>query len=64
MRNVHRLYEPRLGRSRVIFAQTGAHDFTGAYDLDGDGRREVLFLGINNGYNWMNALAAIRIIPI
>jgi transcriptional regulator with XRE-family HTH domain/tetratricopeptide (TPR) repeat protein len=57
------LYEPVLGQGRIVFVQTGAHHFTGAWDLDGDGRRELLFLGINNGYNWMNALAAIRLDP-
>lgn len=57
------LYEPAIRRARVLFAQTGAHHFTGAWDLDGDGRRDLLFLGINNGYNWVNTLAAVRVKP-
>lgn len=57
------LYEPRFGRGRVVFAQTGAHNFVGAYDVDRDGRRDLLFLGINNGFNWINALAAVRVEP-
>jgi Flp pilus assembly protein TadD len=57
------LYEPRNDHARVIFVQTGAHHFTGAYDIDGDGRRDLLFLGINNGYNWVNALSAVRVDP-
>jgi len=57
------LYEPRNDHARVIFVQTGAHHFTGTYDIDGDGQRDLLFLGINNGYNWVNTLAAVRIDP-
>jgi tetratricopeptide (TPR) repeat protein len=41
--------------------QTGAHHFVGAWDVDGDGHKELFFLGINNGYDWMNALAGIRV---
>jgi tetratricopeptide (TPR) repeat protein len=35
----------------------------GAWDIDGDGHRDLVFLGINNGYDWMNSLAAIRVYP-
>jgi transcriptional regulator with XRE-family HTH domain/tetratricopeptide (TPR) repeat protein len=55
------LYEPAIHRARVVFIQTGAHHFVGSADLRGDGRRDLLFLGINNGYDWMNSLAAVRI---
>jgi transcriptional regulator with XRE-family HTH domain/tetratricopeptide (TPR) repeat protein len=55
------LYEPSIGRARVVFVQTGAHHFVGAWDVDGDGHKELFFLGINNGYDWMNALAGIRV---
>jgi serine/threonine protein kinase/tetratricopeptide (TPR) repeat protein len=57
------LYEPAARRARLVFLQTGGHHFAGACDVDGDGRRDLLFLGINNGYNWMNALAAVRVRP-
>lgn len=57
------LYEPANGRARVVFVQTGAHHFAGAWDLDDDGRRDLVFLGINNGYGWVNALAAVRLRP-
>jgi len=57
------LYEPGANRARFVLGHTGAHHFTGAWDLDGDGRRELIFLGINNGYNWMNALTAIQVTP-
>lgn len=57
------LYEPVADRARFVLAHTGGHHFTGAWDLDGDGRKELVFLAINNGYNWMNALAAIRVKP-
>lgn len=55
------LYEPKIGRSRVVFVQTGAHHFTGAWDVEGDGQKELFFLGTNNGYDWMNALAGVRV---
>jgi transcriptional regulator with XRE-family HTH domain len=57
------LYEPVIGRARVLAVQTGAHHFTGAWDIDRDGQRDLLFLGINNGYNWVNTLAAVRVKP-
>jgi hypothetical protein len=41
----------------------GGQDFQGAADLDGDGTRELLFAGINNGWNWVNAVAAVRLDP-
>jgi hypothetical protein len=57
------LYEPVMKRARVVFLQRGGHHFTGAWDVDGDGRRDLLFLGINNGYNWVNAIAAVQVTP-
>lgn len=57
------LYEPVIRRARVVSAQTGGHHFMGAWDIDGDGHRDLVFLGINNGYDWMNSLAAIRVYP-
>jgi tetratricopeptide (TPR) repeat protein len=57
------LYEPRLNRARVIFEGMGHHRFALAADLDGDGRKELLISGINNGINWYNAMAAIRLTP-
>jgi tetratricopeptide (TPR) repeat protein len=57
------LYEPRLDRARIIFEGMGHHRFVTSADLDGDGRKEVLISGINNGVNWYNALAAIRLSP-
>jgi tetratricopeptide (TPR) repeat protein len=57
------LYEPRLDRTRIIFEGMGHHRYVTATDLDGDGRKELLISGINNGVNWYNALAAIRLTP-
>ena len=57
------LYEPRLDRARTLFSGTGHHHFAGVHDVDGDGRPEVLLLGINNGFDWINAMAAVRISP-
>jgi tetratricopeptide (TPR) repeat protein len=57
------LYEPRLDRTRIIFEGMGHHRYVMSTDLDGDGRKELLISGINNGVNWYNALAAIRLTP-
>ncbi len=53
--------EPTLRRARAIFVGTGHHHFLGAEDLDGDGRRELLFGGINNRMGWRVGLAAVRV---
>ncbi len=53
--------EPTLRRARTIFVGTGHHHFLGAEDLDGDGRRELLFGGINNRMGWRVGLAAVRV---
>jgi tetratricopeptide (TPR) repeat protein len=57
------LYEPSVGRARLIFSATGHHHFAGAADVDGDGRKDLLFRGIHNGYGWYNAAAAVRLEP-
>lgn len=53
------LFEPRLGRVRRVFSASGHHRFAAAEDLDGDGRRELLFLGINNRMGYQTAVAAV-----
>lgn len=57
------LYAPRFDRARVVFYSRGGQDFQGAADLDGDGSLELLFVGTNNGWNWVNAVAAVRFDP-
>lgn len=57
------LYEPRLGRTRTLFISAGHHRFAGAADVDGDGRDEVLLLGINNRMGWSAGIAAVRLEP-
>jgi tRNA A-37 threonylcarbamoyl transferase component Bud32 len=57
------LYAPRFDRARIVFYSRGGQDFQGAADLDGDGSLELLFAGINNGWNWVNAVAAVRFDP-
>jgi tetratricopeptide (TPR) repeat protein len=57
------LYSPRIERSRIVFCARGHHRFQGAADLDHDGQPELLFAGINNGYDWVNAIAAVRLDP-
>ena len=57
------LYEPLLDRSRVLYQAVGHYLFAGLRDVDGDGRPDVLLLGINNAFDWINALTAVRITP-
>ncbi|HVT19601.1 MAG TPA: serine/threonine-protein kinase [Thermoanaerobaculia bacterium] len=57
------LYAPKLDRSAIVFYGRGGHKFEGAWDLDGDGRPELIFSGINNAYDWVNVLAAVRLEP-
>ncbi len=57
------LYEMASQRVRLLFVGSGHHRFALATDLDGDGQDEILLAGINNGFGWYNALAALRVIP-
>jgi serine/threonine-protein kinase len=54
------LYEPLLGRSRVAFLGSGHHRFSGAADVDGDGRPELILAGIINRLGYVPAVAAGR----
>jgi tetratricopeptide (TPR) repeat protein len=57
------LYEPRRDVSRVIFVSSGHHRVIGAEDMDGDGRPEVIFSGINNRMGWYTGIAAVKVVP-
>lgn len=57
------LYEPRIGRTRIVFFASGRHIFAGAQDLDGDDRSELLLAGINNRMGWYTGIAAVRLVP-
>jgi tetratricopeptide (TPR) repeat protein len=57
------LYAPRLNRSRVVYYARGGQEFEGVADLDGDGIPELLFAGIDNGWNWVNVVAAVKLDP-
>jgi tetratricopeptide (TPR) repeat protein len=54
------LVEPRLRRSRVVLVASGHHWFKAAQDVDGDGRRDLLYAGINNRLGWHQGIAAVR----
>jgi tRNA A-37 threonylcarbamoyl transferase component Bud32 len=58
------LFEPRSGASRVVLASSGHARLAGAFDLDGDGRRELVFDGPNNRMGWMSGVAAVRVPPL
>jgi tetratricopeptide (TPR) repeat protein len=55
------LYEPRTGRSRVVFQGYGLHTIGGVHDVDGSGHPTLLVSGYNNGIGWYNALGAVRL---
>ncbi|MFN7988144.1 MAG: protein kinase [Thermoanaerobaculia bacterium] len=57
------LYEPAEGRSRVVFVAAGHHRVRAAADLDGDGRKELIFSGPNNRMGWYTGFAAVRVPP-
>jgi tetratricopeptide (TPR) repeat protein len=57
------LYSPRYDQARMVFYSRGGQDFQTAVDLDGDGVKELLFAGINNGWNWVNTVAAVQFDP-
>jgi len=57
------LYEPRIDRARVVFTAMGGHNYYGVADVDGDGKPDLLVYGINNDFDWINAAAAVRIVP-
>jgi len=57
------LYEPRIERTRLVLVASGHHRFARAQDLDGDGRPELLFVGINNRMGWYSGVAAVRPVP-
>jgi tetratricopeptide (TPR) repeat protein len=57
------LYEPRIDRHRIVLIASGHHYLAGAEDLDGDGRREILFAGLNNRMGWFSGVAVVRLEP-
>ncbi|MBV8199142.1 MAG: serine/threonine protein kinase, partial [Acidobacteria bacterium] len=57
------LYAPRYEHAGIVFYARGGHSFEGAWDVDGDGKPELIFSGINNAYDWVNVLAAVRLDP-
>ncbi|HEV7242466.1 MAG TPA: serine/threonine-protein kinase [Thermoanaerobaculia bacterium] len=57
------LYEPRIQRSRGVFAATGHFHAAGSADIDGDGAKDLIFQGIHNSYGWYNTVAAVKLQP-
>lgn len=57
------LYAPRYDQTRIVYYSRGGQDFRGAADLDGDGAKELIFVGIDNGWNWVNVMAAVSFDP-
>ena len=54
-------WNPANGRSLMAFVGGGHHRFVDAVDVDGDGRKEMLLLGINSPFGWYHVLAVARL---
>ncbi len=54
-------WNPADGQSRVAFVGGGHHRMVEAVDLDGDGRKEMLLLGINSPFGWYHVFAVARL---
>jgi tetratricopeptide (TPR) repeat protein len=55
------LYDPLTDRARIVFEGYGQHGMSGLFDIDGDGKKELILFGYNNGLGWYNAMAALRL---
>jgi tetratricopeptide (TPR) repeat protein len=53
------LYDPVKGESRLVLVASGHHTFNLATDVNGDGRKELIFTGINNRMGWSGAICAV-----
>lgn len=57
------LYEPAANRSRIVFAGAGHQALLTAGDLDGDGKKELLFSGYSSVLRRLRVLSAVRVAP-
>jgi hypothetical protein len=57
------LYEPAADRSRVVFTGAGHQALLAAGDLDGDGRKELLFSGYSSVLRRLRVLSAVKVVP-
>lgn len=55
------VYDGRRGEARVVFVAGGHHLVAAAEDLDGDGRKELILVGINNRMGWDIGVGAVRV---
>jgi hypothetical protein len=58
------VYEPATGVSRIAFVASGHHHMAGAVDIDGDGRKELILVGISNRMGWYDGVAAVPVPPL
>ncbi len=57
------LYEPTIDRARTVFLGSGHQRYLAAFDLDGDGRRELLFSGYSSILRRVRTLTAVSLDP-
>jgi tetratricopeptide (TPR) repeat protein len=55
------MWNPADGRSFTVFTGGGHHRFVRGIDVDGDGRKELVLLGINSPFGWYRVLALARL---
>ncbi|MHB1045546.1 MAG: protein kinase domain-containing protein [Thermoanaerobaculia bacterium] len=55
------MWNPADGRSLMAFTGGGHHRFVDAADVDGDGRKEMLLLGINSPFGWYHVFTVARL---
>lgn len=57
------VYEPALDRARTVFLGSGHQAYLDAIDVDGDGRRDLLFSGYSDALRRVRTLTAVRLEP-
>lgn len=53
------VHDPWEGSSKVVFVATGHHQSVTAADVNGDGRRDLIFAGVDNRMGWYASVAAV-----
>ncbi|KAA0254174.1 MAG: serine/threonine protein kinase [Acidobacteria bacterium] len=56
-------HDPWAGETQLVLAASGHHRLAGAVDLEGDRRRELVFVGVANPFGWYTGVAAVRVPP-
>ncbi len=55
-------YDPEVNEAGVIFLASGHHRLAATVDVNGDGRKDLIFTGPNNRMGWHTGVAAVDVI--